>query len=624
MVHLVNIDRDKLVAAAAGDPWLVNATLQHGRPAQIDGLAQAFHSAGQAAAAADDGFARARERFERAWLRDNEEHPINDSSRVRLATTSLGVQAAQLPVIASDLEEIAAALAEAQRSSATCIANLEKSLQHIDSDLGNFRDLERTPQLTVDERSRISLRIGGFEQDAVRDTTSTWQQIVHIRDGYTGTLHVVEGKLRTDGYDSALVTTLDQPPSPFPEQPALPFPSPDTSAEIVNKWWTALSAEQKTRLIAQHSPDLGNLNGIPADVRNEVNRAVLTDDLNRAGDLAMLHEVPVADVLNDPGWYGLTATDATRYTNARRTEQGLAASADAVNEHNQHPDVLLLRYEPAAFGGDGAAAITMGNPDTAANTAVLVKGLGSGVKQGTLTNPDGVRLYNEANRADWGKDTAVVMWVGYDAPDSAADPGLYEPNMARSGGRSLAADVNAFAVTHQGPTHVTVVGHSYGSTTVADAAAGFGMHANDIVLVGCPGTDLARSAADFQLSPDGHLYVGDASQDEVSLFGEDTIKTPFGGIGLGQDPALDGYGSVRFKAEVPGYSFNPFYDHSHYFDLGSESLFSIGDVISGHGDALAHDGMTARHRGEYGLPSFVDPEATRPATKGHRHTAPAG
>src|SRR6516165_10907224 len=112
------------------------------------------------------------------------------------------------------------------------------------------------------------------------------------------------------------------------------------------------------------------------------------------------------------------------------------------------------------------------------------------MREGTLANPDGVRLYEESARADWGKETAVVMWVGYDAPNTWHDPGLYEPNMARTGGQLLAADVNVLAVTHQGaPTHMTVVGHSYGSTLVSDAAA-YGMHTNDVVLVGSPGTHL--------------------------------------------------------------------------------------------------------------------------------------
>jgi hypothetical protein len=629
-VHLVNIDPGKLVAAAGGDPWVINAALQHGRPAQIDNLAQAFHNAGQSAALADSAFAQARQRFETAWKseqsenREGGEHPINDSSQVQLATAALGVQAEQLPDIAADLETIAAALAQAQQSSATAISNLGKQLTHIDEDLGNFVDLEKDPHLSPDQRSRISVEIAGLEQKAIDDTKAALQQVKHIRGGYLDTLRQAEAGLRSEGYDPALVKTLDQPPCPLGE-PILPVPLPDTDPQVVDNWWNSLSPEQKARLIAQHSEDLGNLNGIPVDVRNEVNLAVLNDDLSRVTDIANQHGVAKDQVLGDPRWYGLSAADVTRYHNACRTREGLLASATAEDEFNTNPDVFLLKYSPEAFAGDGAAAIAMGNPDKAANTAVLVKGLGSGVKQGTLIDPDGLNLYNEANRADWGKDTAVVMWVGYDAPDTWHDPGLYEPNMARTGGRALAADVNALAVTHQGPpTHMAVVGHSYGSTTVADAAAGYGMHTDDVVMVGCPGTDMAKSASDFHLAAGGHLYVGDASADTVSWLGHSTVQTPVGGIGLGPDPAMDGYGSTRFKAEVPGHSANPFHDHSHYFDKYSESLFSIGDVVSGHGDALEHDGMTARHRGEYRMPPGFDPEVGREATAGHRHTVPAG
>ena len=63
-----------------------------------------------------------------------------------------------------------------------------------------------------------------------------------------------------------------------------------------------------------------------------------------------------------------------------------------------------------------------------------------------------------------------------------------------------------------------MIGHSYGSTTVADAFAGSGMRANDAVLIGSPGTDLARSAADFHRGGGG-LYVGAASTDPVSWLG---------------------------------------------------------------------------------------------------------
>jgi hypothetical protein len=467
-----------------------------------------------------------------------------------------------------------------------------------------------------------------LEQQAIDDTEATLGQVQSLRSGYSDYLRRSLTTLRADGYDGAAIQAVDAPESPPQHNDSIPLPPSGTSSEDVNRWWKSLTKEQQDRLIAQHSPDLGNLNGVPVVARGQVNTAVMSDDLHRVEDLAEQNGVSVDDVVNDPGKFGLSPTAITRYNNARHTKEGLAKSEEAVDPWNRHPDIFLMRYQPEAFGGEGAAAIAMGNPDTAGNTAVVVKGLGSGVFEGTLANPDGVRLYDETSRAAGGEPTSVVMWIGYDAPNDVTDPGLYEPNMARTGGQLLASEVNSFAVTHEGaPTHMTVVGHSYGSTVVSDAAAAFGMHPNDVVLVGSPGTDLAHSAGDFHLSPGGHLYVGAASGDAVS-WSPGHVNGPgfFGPTlgGLGDDPCVDGYGSTRFKAEVPGYTVNPIYDHSHYFDIGSESLFGIADVVSGHGDALQHDGMTAPHRGEYGMGDWFDPEAFRSATTGHKHGAPTG
>ena len=89
---------------------------------------------------------------------------------------------------------------------------------------------------------------------------------------------------------------------------------------------------------------------------------------------------------------------------------------------------------------------------------------------------------------------------------------------------------------------------------------------------------------------------------------------------MGTDPAMDGFGSTRFKAEVPGWTVN---DHSHYFDPGTESLFSMADIVSGHGDALEVDGMTAPHRSDNILTEIgalpPDPELFRAPTSGHYH-----
>ena len=624
MVQLRYISIPALIAEAGGDPWAINQSLQVGRPAQISDLAEAFHTAGRCTTERDNAFEAARRRFESAWTHENGENPINDSAEVQRMTTALGAQSAQLPKIGLDLENIAAALAEAQRAAGTQIATLEAELQQLDDLIGQAVELEKNSHLSADDRSALDAFIRVSEDDAVRDTKAVLGPLQSIRNGYSDFLTTALTTLRTDGYDPSVIQGADAQKLHQP----IPLPPPETSAEDVNRWWKSLSPEQQKHLIADHVPELGNLNGIPVDVRGAVNTSVMNDDLHRVEDLAK-NGVSVNDMLGDPGRYGLSPSAVVRYNNACRAREGLAKSAEAVDKWpGNHPPVFLLRYEPEAFGGEGAAAIAIGNPDTAANTAVLVKGLGSGMREGTLANPDGVRLYEESARADWGKETAVVMWVGYDAPNTWHDPGLYEPNMARTGGQLLAAYVNALAVTHQGaPTHMTVVGHSYGSTVVSDAAAAYGMHTNDVVLVGSPGTHLAHSAADLHLSPGGHLFVGAASGDPVT-WSPGHVRGPgvFGPTlgGLGDDPAVDGYGSTRFEAENPPYTTNPIYDHSHYFDNGSESLFSMADVVSGHGDALEHDGLTAPHRGEYGMGGWFDPEAFRSATTGHRHSGPAG
>lgn len=611
-MQLVWLDVADLIAKAGGDPWAINQSLQAGSASQISSLAEAFNGAGRHTAEADHAFEQARKRFDAAWNHQNGDHPINDSAEVQRLTKSLGTQSEQLPKIGADLENIAAALAEAQKAGAQEIAALERQLQMLDKFIGAAqKDLE-DPHLDAKSRQTLQKLIEDAKADAADDVRDALHQLQSIRSGYSTTLQNSLGNLRTDGYDPDILRQVDSDTK---------IPPPNTSPEDMHRWWTSLTPEERQHLLAEHPKDLGNFNGVPVDARSEVNVAVMNDDLHRVEDLAK-NGVSVNDILSDPGKYGLSPNAVMRYNNAVQARNGLNTSSKAEDAFGRHPPVYLLKYRPDAFGGEGSAAIAMGNPDTADNTAVLVKGLGSGVREGTLSNPDGVRLYQESARADWNKQTAVVMWVGYDTPNTWHDPGLIEPNMARTGAQSLAADVNALPVTHLGaPSHMTVVGHSYGSTVVSDAAAGYGMHTNDVVLVGSPGTDLAHSAADFHLAPGGHLYVGAASGDSVTWSPNGNAPGPMGPrlVGLGDDPSVDGFGATRFKAENPPYTANPIYDHSHYFDDGSESLFSISDVVSGHGDALEHDGMTARHRGEYGLPGWVDPEAVRQGTLGHRH-----
>ena len=63
-----------------------------------------------------------------------------------------------------------------------------------------------------------------------------------------------------------------------------PEPPTGANADEVDAWWNSIAQDQRDRLIAEHPPELGNLNGIPALVRDQINTAVLGDDLNSADD----------------------------------------------------------------------------------------------------------------------------------------------------------------------------------------------------------------------------------------------------------------------------------------------------------------------------------------------------
>jgi hypothetical protein len=87
--------------------------------------------------------------------------------------------------------------------------------------------------------------------------------------------------------------------------------------------------------------------------------------------------------------------------------------------------------------------------------------------------------------------------------------------------------------------------------------------------------------------------------------------------------------ATRFHAEVAGHTINPLDEHTSYFRDGSELLYSIADIVSGHGDKLEEHGMTAGHRVQSPIPSWlpdfapgtgIDPELVHRSTNDLRHT----
>lgn len=215
-MQLQHINIPLLVAEAGGDPWAINKSLQAGRPIEISSLAEAFHQAGRCTDEAGHAFEQARSRFDAAWNHLDGDHPINDSEEVQRVVTALGSQSLQLPKIGVDLENIAAALAEAQKNAARQIASLEGQLERLDDLIGQALQQERDPRLDPADRDALNSLIDDCERDAIDDTKAALAKLQSLRNGYADGLHEALGNLRTDGYDPAALHDVDADAAPEP------------------------------------------------------------------------------------------------------------------------------------------------------------------------------------------------------------------------------------------------------------------------------------------------------------------------------------------------------------------------------------------------------------------------
>ena len=263
---------------------------------------------------------------------------------------------------------------------------------------------------------------------------------------------------------------------------------------------------------------------------------------------------------------------------ARATQSALdriGAAVDPVT--GRAVEAHLLAYDPGALDGDGRVVVAAGDPATADDVAVLVPGLGTDGGSAVAHAARALAVHLEARCTDPDDGNAVVAWIGYDAP---AGIGVISERQARDGGALLAEAVDALRDARvDDPAHLTVVGHSYGATTVSLAATGpGGLAADDVVLAGSPGAGDARSAADLGVAP-GHVWVLRNSLDPVAALG--TV----GPIGLGEDPAVEDWGATRLRAEsaTPGLDW-PLGDHASYFVPGGEGLDSLAHVVAGRSD----------------------------------------
>jgi uncharacterized protein YukE len=350
-------------------------------------------------------------------------------------------------------------------------------------------------------------------------------------------------------------------------EPPTPLPAPPTggSAASVAAWWLAVPRDIRMKLVQEQPWSLGDLPGLPAEIRDASNRSRLAALLRTLrADQARSSGPVLADAATVP----LAAVVRGRLRIAEEVERQLTRLA----REGRAAQLLTLDLD-----GSGRAAIVVGDLDTAAHVALVVPGLNQDVVRGLGRTVDhAVTLRDQAQReAGSDRSVAVIAWVAYPAPGLAQVALL---DRARTGGRLLGRELDGLAAARSGdPPHTTVVGHSYGSTTVGAAATTRWLEADDLVFLGSPGVlasgveQLGRSGA--------HVFVGEANFDGV---GDLAV--------FGADPATASFGATRFRADPDGSWLRRVWgDHSRYFDPGSESLRNLARIVAGHAERITRE-----------------------------------
>lgn len=339
-------------------------------------------------------------------------------------------------------------------------------------------------------------------------------------------------------------------------------------------WWRSLTPEHQARVLARHPDWVGNLDGIPFAVRDQANRVLL--DRYRE-ELTAQREALLADADSwDADTAGVLIALDEKLAGLEAVERALAAAAGR--------SLLLLDLTGAH---QLKAAVAVGDVDDAAHVGVFVPGFTTTVA-GSLESyvasmeDLAARARTESNAHGDRGAVATVAWLGYEAPQWSDLPDVAgrfvtSDEVAQSGGRDLARFLLGVDAARDFPhPRLTVLGHSYGSTT-----AGFAMQAqtglDSAVVFGSPG--LGTDSVETLNVPAGSLYRIEARLDPVADAGQFGVDpTHLRGM-AGLSAQAGGLGGVSYEAST---------GHSEYLRDRTMSQHNIASVIAGTTDRLVH------------------------------------
>ncbi|MGN7800944.1 alpha/beta hydrolase [Leifsonia sp. 22587] len=337
----------------------------------------------------------------------------------------------------------------------------------------------------------------------------------------------------------------------------------------VSRLWKLIDPAKQKMLIQAAPHVVGNLEGVPYDVRGRANTIDLTQTISR-----------------------VTSTLKSEHGRTERVAlQRQLKTLDNVSKSlSKHDGVkrTLVSLDPSP---DAKAAIVVGDLSTAHYVSVLVPGMymsvGEQIEAWAKVAQEQYDLQTGFLRRVLGPrgnggapGVAVVAWIGYQTPVLTNIGGTA---LATQGADSLERTLEGIrALRGADQPYLSLFAHSYGSTAALMALERHSVSVDALALMGSPGS-AAQSVAGLSVTG-GNVFVGEAPLDPIvdsAFFGSDPGSPAYGAQRMGVDGATD---------PLTGASLSGSSGHNEYFTAGTECMRNLAMIGIDRGDLVLTGG----------------------------------
>ncbi|MET1051011.1 MAG: alpha/beta hydrolase [Mycetocola sp.] len=349
--------------------------------------------------------------------------------------------------------------------------------------------------------------------------------------------------------------------------------------------WHGLPAAFIQRLINERPDVVGNLEGAKYADRDRANIRRLVSVHENAVDSREQALSRFRTVVSE-------AAAAIQLAEAEAKVDAIDTLLDVVADRSGSDARKYLISLDDTVDGPPLAAIAVGDLDVALYSTFFVPGMNSSL----LEADDYIRGVTRIQQAS--ADSAAVLWLGYESPGPVE---TVSTARAEVGAVKLGAALegyDAYRDTVGLPSELTVLGHSYGSTTAAIALAADNYGVSSFVMIGSAGVPSNIRLEDLQVRPD-RVYASEAMADVMAGKGQfwsgrvNPASVSWGAQLFGSNGATLDDGTVLAAVtahDVVGPDTDE--DHDKYLGDGTESLYDIQMIVTGQRHEITPDSRT--------------------------------